>query len=148
MTTLIYPGIGYDSDFLNNDVFNQYDKIIAYDTLPFYAHYKRGQPGWKHTKSKKCFFKKLRNQFGTYEKINGHLEFDLQNGGILEYHYSTNSHNIDIPDGDILIRGYFNDGEKWLDVYDDDDRIVYLATDTCIPEELNYIVDVHVDLDE
>jgi hypothetical protein len=145
--TLIYAGIGYDSEFLDNDIFDTYNRIVAYDTLPFHAHYEHGQAGWKHTKTKKCFFRKLRNEFGTYEKVNGHLEFTLPNGGILEYHYSVNSHHVDIPHGDILIRGYFNDGAKWLDAYNDIERTIYLADDTCIPDELDEIDYIMIDFD-
>ena len=127
---LIYPGVGYDDAFLN--ILDGYSNYVCYDTLPYYSHYKPGQRGYPPTKSKSCFFRKLRKTFGTYEKQDdGVLSFAKHN---MTYHYSTNAELhaelSEIPHGDVLIRGYMPLSRQWLDVFHDPNRVIYASCDT------------------
>lgn len=137
MTTLIYTGIGDDNDFLT--YMHKYDKYLVYDSLPYFKHYKKNEAGFKDTKSRKCFFRRLRKVFGTYENLDdGTLYFKDHN---LTYHYSIDAETINIPKGDILIRGYFPRSKRWIDAMSEEDRTVYVACDTS-PEHLDeYCID-------
>ena len=127
-TSLLYPGMGYDSKWVT--YFANYKHVTTYDTLPSIAHYKLGQRGWKHTKSKACFFRKLRKEFGMYQYVDGHLEFELPNGGTLVYHYDVDATKITIPEGDILLSGYLPTSTNWMTAYREKSRIVYLDDDS------------------
>ena len=135
--TLIYNGMGWDSSFLNNPIIAGYDKIITYESLPFTPHYDPGQVGWKFSKNKKCFLRNLRRTFGTYKKIDGHLEFILPTCVAhkyitLEYNYSVDSTTITPPEGDVLIKGYLDQSLKWLAAMKEKGRKVFVATSTMI----------------
>lgn len=132
---LIYAGIGWDSEFL--DVMKDYNKFIAYDTLPGFAHYRKGQRGWRSSKSKQCFFRQLRRSYGTYEKLpGGRLHF--KDTGIM-YHYSVNAHHVKVPPGDILVRGYVC--ESWIREFNDPNRKIWATCDT----NLHFLNDCDID---
>ena len=123
--SLIYPGCGYDNQFLS--VMSGYSSYTIYDSLPAQAHYEHGQPGYKFTKTKKCFFRKLRQTFGAYTKTkDGALLFAKHN---LVYNYSRNAESIkNIPPGDVLCRGFIP--HTWLNELKDPNRYIFVACDT------------------
>ena len=97
----------------------------AIDTLPYHPHYEPGQPGYAPSKSAKCFRRRLRRSFGTYQKMEGYLYFKGHN---LTYYTSTNAEHYDVPpNADILLRGYCP--MTW-DLSYSDKRTIYLACDT------------------
>ena len=110
MPTLIYPGCGYDEELLSLQL--PYDRIIAYYTLPRYPHYIPGQPGWTHTATPDLFFAKLRHEYGQFVEVSDtELHFPRHN---ITYHHSTNCCHVEVPEGDIFVRGYFC--ESWIPV--------------------------------
>lgn len=122
MKTLLYAGAGYDEEVMK--YLPDYDKYIFYDTLPNTPHYTEGQMGWEHTKTQKVFFKKLKKEYGKFErKGENELYFPGHN---LTYFYNTDANDIKtLPDGDILIRGY------WCESWNYSNRCVIISCDTC-----------------
>jgi len=111
LTTLIYPGCGYDEELIGLHL--NYDRIIAYDTLPKYPHYKPGQPGWEHTATPELFFAKLKQEYGDFVEISDTELFFPKHK--MTYFHSTNCHHVEVPEGDIFVRGYLC--ESWIPIF-------------------------------
>ena len=124
LKTLIYPGCGYDEELIGLQL--NYDRIISYDALPKYPHYKPGQAGWVHTATPELFFAKLKQEYGDFIEISDtELFFPKHN---MTYYHSTNCEHIEVPEGDIFLRGYLC--ESWLPIFHK--RKVFVSCDTCM----------------
>ena len=134
--TLIYPGCGYDKELIGLNL--PYDRVIAYDTLPAIHHYKPGQNGWTHTAKPALFFAKLKDEYGEFEEISDtELHFPMHN---ITYHHSTNCHHVEIPEGDIFVRGYLC--ESWLPAMQQ--RRVIASCDTFLGDLYDNNVDFEI----
>lgn len=100
--TLIYAGIGYDEEFVGLGLGCK--RSIAYDALPEKPHYKPGQAGWEHTRTPEAFFDKLKKEYGNFE-VKGEKELYFPDHN-LKYFHSTDCDNVEIPGGDVFVRGY------------------------------------------
>jgi hypothetical protein len=105
-STLIYPGCGYDEEFLQHEEIKTYKKIICIDMLPKVPHYKPDQAGWEFTKTPEVFFSKLKQEYGQYEVISETELFFPQFN--LTYFHSTDVAQVQLPEGDMLIRGFWH----------------------------------------
>lgn len=126
--TLIYPGAGFDFEFLNS--LPDYDKYICYDSLPSVSHYDKDTPGYEHTKDKESFLKKLKSNFGDYvEESPRCLHFPRDN---IYYHFDTSCDEVkdSLPKGDILLKGF--GPESWKSVIVKEQRTVYLDCGTVL----------------
>jgi hypothetical protein len=117
--TLLYPGAGWDNEFLVYFKYMGYKDFILYDTLPNVKHYEKGMNGYKYQEN---FLETLKEKFGSYiVKKPNILYFEEHN---LTYYINTNFSELDsYPEGDILIAGYYC--EEKVEIYSE--RIVYLS---------------------
>ena len=129
MKRLIYPGSGWDNTFLN--VFPEYHHYILIDAMPIIPHYHPEQYGYKFCSTAEVFFKTLENNFGKIiEHDKGQQKIYFPNN--VEYWYNRNVNNIkNLPEGDILLNGFFPDIKKWKKFYERNDCIVYVGCLTC-----------------
>jgi len=130
--TLIYAGCGWDEHLVTViEKFLPYKKIIAYDALPKYPHYRPGQLGWCDTHTAKRFFAALEREYGEYvTRSDTELYFPKLN---LTYHHSVKCEDIIVPKGDVYICGYLPP-KTWLAAMCN--RRVYLNCDTLVRQEL------------
>ena len=140
--TLIYSGPGWDAEFLRELT---YDNYICFDSLPGTPHYSPGEPGWYFTKDAGTFLCTLQESYGPYTKIGKNtLQFQKYN---LTYHINCDaSQMMEVPMGDILIRGYMCKSKAWERAYMEKSRKVIVGCNTVIGSYLSClkVKDTHV----
>ena len=137
MKTLIYPGAGWDNEFLPIFKERGYDTFILYDALPELKHYSPTCAGWKKQES---FFQTLQASFGHFQRQDNNALTFTQNN--ITYHYSTNVESLEqIPDGDVFLRGYIP--ETWKGKGFFNGRKTYFSADMLwdkyVPDEAEMI---------
>jgi hypothetical protein len=127
MKTLIYPGTGWDSKWVEWFQNKGYTKFICYDTLPNTPHYTPGQVGYTNQQR---FLEVLKERFGKSTKVGNKLFFPRYN---LTYYINTDANQIEPPEGDVFICGF-------LPEWDLTKRIAY--TSCCTASEADIVVHI------
>jgi hypothetical protein len=148
MTTLVYPGVGYDiATLFYNEGVNDYKLYVLIDSLPRHQHYAEDRPEYPHTKDIESFFTKLNEEFDSQCDVLIDAYPWTWEEGKYTYYYNTADFEAKLPNTknmDLLIRGYrptdtFVDTHYW--------KNIWLANDTLLPTRFrdkpnSYILDV------
>ena len=95
-------------------------------------------PDWTHTATPNLFFAKLKCQYGAFVEVSDtKLHFPKHN---ITHHHSTNCHHVEVPEGDIFVRGYLC--ESWIPVMHQ--RRIIVACDACMGDLYNNNIDFEI----